>query len=53
MTPAEAARALGVSLDYLYKLLWAGRLQGRKVGRRWQVSAAAVAARVAADDASP
>ncbi len=32
LTAIEAARRLGVGLDYLYSLLWTGKLQGRKAG---------------------
>ena len=36
----EAARKLGVGLDYLYGLLWTGKLVGRKLNaNRWRVSA--------------
>ena len=45
MTVAEAARALGVTLHHVYAMLWAGRLEGRKVKRQWRVSADAVEAR--------
>ena len=48
MTAIEAARKLGVGLDYLYALLWTGKLAGRKVGGRWRVSAASVEARLKA-----
>jgi excisionase family DNA binding protein len=42
MTAVEACRALGVSLDYLYRLLYAQRLPARKIDRVWRISAAAV-----------
>jgi excisionase family DNA binding protein len=42
----EAARRLGVGLDYLYSLLWTGKLQGRKVGKQWRIPAEAVEARL-------
>jgi len=29
----EASRSLEVGLDYLYSLLWTGRLRGRKIAR--------------------
>jgi excisionase family DNA binding protein len=45
---AEAARKLGVSLTYLYSLLWTGKLKARKVNRQWRISADAVAARLKA-----
>jgi excisionase family DNA binding protein len=43
---AEAARRLGAALSYVYSLLWAGKLEGRKVNRRWLVSSSAVEARL-------
>lgn len=42
----EAARRLGVGLDYLYSLLWTGKLQGRKVGKQWRIPAEAIEARL-------
>jgi excisionase family DNA binding protein len=45
ITVAEAARRLGVTLAHVYSLLWAGRLQGRKVNRQWLVSADAIETR--------
>jgi excisionase family DNA binding protein len=44
----EAARRLGVGLDYVYSLLWTGKLQGRKVGKQWRISAEAIEARLKA-----
>ncbi len=41
----EAARQLGVGLDYVYTLVWAGKLEGRKVNGRWLISAEAVESR--------
>lgn len=38
LTPAEAARTLGVGRLYLYELLASGLLRGRKVLGRWLVS---------------
>ena len=46
ITAVEAARRLGVGLDYLYSLLWTGRLAARKEGKRWLVSADAVEQRM-------
>jgi excisionase family DNA binding protein len=46
LSAVEAARRLGVGLDYLYALLWTGKLQARKVGKRWRVRADAVEARL-------
>jgi len=45
LSAIEAARTLGVGLDYLYSLLWTGKLAGRKVGRQWRVPVEAVEAR--------
>jgi excisionase family DNA binding protein len=42
----QAARQLGIGLDYLYSLLWTGKLQGRKVGKQWRIPAHAVQARM-------
>jgi len=46
LTAVEAARKLGVGLDYLYSLLWTGKLPGRKVGKRWLIPAKAVEAKL-------
>lgn len=46
LSAVEAARRLGVGLDYLYSLLWTGKLQGHKVGRRWRIPAEAIEARL-------
>ena len=42
----EAARTLGVGLDYLYGLIWTGKLAGRKEGSRWRVSISSVQSRL-------
>jgi excisionase family DNA binding protein len=41
----QAARILGVGLDYLYGLIWTGKLEARKEGNRWRVSASSVDSR--------
>lgn len=46
LSAVEAARRLGVGLDYLYSLLWTGKLTGRKQGKRWHIPADAVEARL-------
>ena len=46
ITPIEAARRLGMGLNYIYNLLWTGKLAGRKVDDQWVVSLAGVEARV-------
>ncbi len=41
----EAARQLGWSLDYVYKLLWFDKFHGAtKVGKRWVIPADTVKA---------
>jgi len=39
---AEAARKLGVGLQYTYTLIYSGRLRARRVQGRWLVSAEGV-----------
>ena len=47
LSPREAAVRLGYDLDYIYKLIWAGRLSAQKVDGAWRISAVAVEARLA------
>lgn len=42
LSAIEAARKLKIGLDYLYSLLWTGKLRGRKVGKQWRIPAEAV-----------
>ena len=44
----EAARRLGVGLDYVYSLLWTGKLTGHKADRRWRVPVQAIEERLVA-----
>jgi excisionase family DNA binding protein len=46
LSAIEAARRLGVGLDYLYSLLWTGKLAGRKVEKVWRVPTKAIEARL-------
>ncbi len=48
LTAIEATRRLGITLDATYRLIYAGRLPARKVGKKWQIEAAAVESRVKA-----
>jgi excisionase family DNA binding protein len=48
MSRPEAARALGIGLNYLYSLLLAGRLPGTKVDGKWQIDVQDIRARIAA-----
>jgi len=34
----EAAKLLGVTIKYVYDLLWAGKLSAQKIGKTWQIS---------------
>jgi excisionase family DNA binding protein len=36
---SQAARRLGVALPYVYQLVWAGKLDARKVNGQWQEKA--------------
>jgi excisionase family DNA binding protein len=51
VSPAQAARMLGTTLDYIYKLIVVGKLTARKVGARWLVPKGAVLARLKAKEA--
>jgi excisionase family DNA binding protein len=44
---AEAARAMGFTLKYLYDLVHSGRITAKKVAGRWQIPASEVEARLA------
>lgn len=46
ITPREAASRLGVRLDGVYSLLWAGKLRARKADGRWLIVEADVQQRV-------
>ena len=46
ITAIEAARRLGIGLDYLYSLVWTGKLPGRKVDKKWRIPVEAVEARL-------
>jgi len=46
ISAVEAARMLGVGLEYLYGLLWTSKINARKVENRWRVSLAAVESRL-------
>jgi len=48
LTPREVAHQLGVRLDSVYALLWAGKLPGRKHEGRWVIPVEAVKARLKA-----
>ena len=48
ITVAETARQLHVELNYVYSLLWAGKLEARKVNGQWRISSEAVEDRLKA-----
>lgn len=37
ISPRQTAQKLGIRLDGVYALLWAGRLKARKVDGRWLI----------------
>jgi excisionase family DNA binding protein len=47
MSPSETARKLGISLDAVYKLIYAGKLQGQKTRGLWIIAANSVSQRLA------
>jgi excisionase family DNA binding protein len=52
LTIVETARKLGITLDALYRLIYAGRLPARKHGRRWLIPSVAVLARLRSKERS-
>ena len=48
LTAVEAARRLGVGLDYVYSLLWTQKLTGRKLCGHWKIPVEAVECRLRA-----
>jgi excisionase family DNA binding protein len=45
LTATQSCRRLGITLDALYRLLYAGKLPGRKVEGAWRIPATAVEVR--------
>jgi excisionase family DNA binding protein len=48
LTVVAATRRLGITIDALYRLIYAGKLPARKSGRRWVIPAGAVEQRLKA-----
>jgi excisionase family DNA binding protein len=46
LTATQSCRRLGITLDALYRLLYAGKLPGRKVEGVWRIPLAAVEQRL-------
>jgi excisionase family DNA binding protein len=46
LTPREAATRLGIGLQFIYQLLWSGKLPGKKTGKTWRIPTDAVDARL-------
>ena len=46
LSAIEACNRLGITLDALYRLIYAKRLSARKEGRVWRVSSSEVEARL-------
>jgi excisionase family DNA binding protein len=51
-TVAEAARRLNLTLDAIYRLVYAGRLPARKEQRHWLIPISAIEARLKAREAT-
>jgi excisionase family DNA binding protein len=47
ISPSEAARKLGISLDAVYKLIYAGKLQAQKTHGLWIIARNSVSQRLA------
>ena len=47
LSPREAANRLGITLNAVYALLWAGKISADQRNGRWYISAAAVEKRLA------
>jgi excisionase family DNA binding protein len=43
----EACKKLGISLDAMYRLVWADKIPARKEGKAWLVPVPAIEARIA------
>ena len=48
LTVAKAARQLNVTLDAIYRLIYAGRLPARKDRRHWLIPSSAIEVRLKA-----
>lgn len=46
VTPKVAAQTLGVNLQFLYQLIWSGKLPGRKVSGTWRIPRQAIEERL-------
>ncbi len=46
LTAQQATRKLGITMDALYRLIYAGRLPARKENKRWLIPSKAVDARL-------
>lgn len=42
----DTAKALGVSIKFVYDLIWAGKLEADKVGKVWRVPTLAIETRL-------
>jgi excisionase family DNA binding protein len=46
LSPREAAQRLGISLNAVYALIWAGKMPAERHANRWLLSVAAIEARL-------
>lgn len=47
LTTTQSCRKLGISIDYVYKLIASGKLSARKVDKVWLIPQSEIDARVA------
>ncbi len=51
LTVSQASRTLGITLDYIYRLIYAGKLAARKSEGRWLIPVSAIESRLKAREA--
>ena len=51
LTVSQASRTLGITLDYVYRLIYSGKLVARKSEGRWLIPVSDVESRLKAKEA--
>lgn len=51
LTVIQASRTLGITLDYIYRLIYSGKIAARKSEGRWLIPASDVESRLKAREA--
>lgn len=49
ITIRQAARRLNLTMNYVYNLIWTGKIKARKVGRQWRIPVKVIEARIKAN----